>query len=51
MIARRHLRLYLCNLCVRVWVCARALSTQVDLILLGGDLFHDNTPSRSTVYR
>lgn len=24
---------------------------QVDLILLGGDLFHDNTPSRSTVYR
>lgn len=24
---------------------------KVDLILLGGDLFHDNTPSRSTVYR
>ena len=28
-----------------------SVSTQVDMILLGGDLFHDNKPSRSTLFR
>ena len=25
--------------------------TQVDLVLLGGDLFHDNKPSRTTLFK
>jgi double-strand break repair protein MRE11 len=28
-----------------------AKAQQVDFILLGGDLFHENKPSRSTIYR
>ena len=28
-----------------------AQSLAVDLVLLGGDLFHDNKPSRSTIVR
>lgn len=28
-----------------------AKSQEVDLMLLGGDLFHENKPSRSTMYR
>ncbi len=38
--------------CCPLCVCACGVSSwQVDFVLLGGDLFHDNTPSRSTVYR
>jgi double-strand break repair protein MRE11 len=28
-----------------------AVENDVDMLLLGGDLFHDNKPSRSTVIR
>ena len=28
-----------------------ALTQQVDMILMGGDLFHDNNPSRKTLHR
>ncbi len=32
-------------------VMAKALEMEVDMVLLGGDLFHDNKPSRATVRR
>jgi len=32
-------------------ICAIASQRQVDFLLLGGDLFHENKPSRSTLVR
>ena len=32
-------------------ILLHAAEQDVDLILLGGDLFHDNKPSRHTLYR
>lgn len=32
-------------------VLMRAVEMNVDFVLLGGDLFHDNKPSRQTVVR
>eukprot|EP00200_Dunaliella_tertiolecta_P007772 CAMPEP_0202389858 /NCGR_PEP_ID=MMETSP1127-20130417/85364_1 /ASSEMBLY_ACC=CAM_ASM_000462 /TAXON_ID=3047 /ORGANISM="Dunaliella tertiolecta, Strain CCMP1320" /LENGTH=84 /DNA_ID=CAMNT_0048991779 /DNA_START=12 /DNA_END=263 /DNA_ORIENTATION=+ len=32
-------------------VLQQALEMNVDLVLLGGDLFHENKPSRSTLVR
>lgn len=30
-------------------VMQKAVELEVDMVLLGGDLFHDNKPSRATV--
>ena len=42
-----------CNVCFAAFeeILMLARSTRCDLVLLSGDLFHENKPSRRTLYR
>ncbi|CAI5473779.1 unnamed protein product [Closterium sp. Yama58-4] len=49
-LAHRSVRLV--SMCAHVHVCpGMHVTAQVDFLLLGGDLFHDNKPSRATLVR